>query len=265
VPYAGVLKSGYDTDNKIEVNCKSDLNGGTNIKATFLRAAADSITAVLRANTKAYGMDVETTVDGTGTITAKARKENVVDGVKVSVDTSLVGGAKIADIATPTVTVDYHKGDVTASASVSGSSLDASATFGTGDICIGAASYFDASTGTLGDPSLAASYSMGPTSFTGTLVGLSANDIRASVTHIVSDDIAVAGHFASKDASFSMGASYTIDRDSSVRAMINSDGMLNVGYARELTYGGGASINAGLEVDTNNIDNRKLGISMTLT
>jgi hypothetical protein len=47
--------------------------------------------------------------------------------------------------------------------------------------------------------------------------------------------------------------------------MINSDGMLNVGYARELTYGGGASINAGLEVDTNNIDNRKLGISMTLT
>jgi CheY-specific phosphatase CheX len=260
--FAGVLASGYDTANKLELNSQSDLNGGTSVKTTFLRSAADSISAVLKVSTMSHGVNVEGTSNGAGTITAKASMSEVVDGVTLTVDTSLAGGAKIADITTPTVTADYHKGDVAAKVSVAGTTLDASATFTSGDLAVGAASHYDSTSGTLSDPSIAASYSMGATGLTASMIGLTGDDIRATITHTVSDDLDVAATFASKDAKFSVGAGYTIDKDSSVKAKINSDGILNVGYARKLTAKAG--LKAGLEVDTNNMDERKLGISMVL-
>lgn len=260
--FAGVLAKGYDTANKLEVNSASDLNGGTSLKTTFLRSAADSISAVLKASTKSHGVNIEGTFNGAGTITAKASMADVIDGVTLTVDTSLSGGAKIADIATPTVTADYHKGNIAAKVSVAGSTLDASATFTSGDLSVGAASHYDSSSGTLGDPSIAASYSMGATGLTASMIGLTGDDIRGTITHSVSHDLDVAATFASKDSKFSVGAGYTIDKDSSVKAKINSDGVLNVGYARKLTAK--ASLNAGLQVDTNNMDERKLGVSMVL-
>ena len=152
---------------------------------------------------------------------------------------------------------------MTASVSVAGSTLDASATYTSGDICVGAATTYDSGTGSLSDPSIAASYAMGPTSFTGSMNGLGADDLTATVSHVVSNDLSVAGAFASKDTSFSLGAAYTIDRDSSVQGKINSDGVLNVGYALKLTDG--ASMNAGLQIDTNNMDSRKLGVSLVVS
>lgn len=259
---AAVLDAGYGTANKLDITTKSDVNGGTTLKSTFTRAASDKISAVLTASSKLYGVAVSATADGAGTIKAKASMSDVIDGVKLTVDTSLTGGAKIADIATPKVTADYIAGDVAASATVSGSSLEASATYTIGDICIGAATSYDSAAGTLGDPSIAASYTMGDTSMTAVMNGLSADDMTATVAHTVSDDISLAGTFASKDSSFSVGAAYTIDSASSVKAKINSAGLLNLGYARKMT---GASINAGLEVDTNNMDSRKLGVSMSLS
>lgn len=257
---AAVLDAGYGTLNKLEINTKSDLNGLTNLKTTFLRTAADSISAVLRASTSYKGVDFTGTVDAGGTVLAKAFKEDVVDGVDLTIETSLAGGAKIADIATPKLTADYNAGDIAASVAVAGSTLDASATYTAGDACVGASTTYDSAMGTLGDPSVAASYSLGDTVMTGMMKGLNADDITATVSHFVSDDLSVAGTFASRDSSFSLGAAYTIDPDSSAKAKINSDGVLNVGYARKLTSG--ASMNAGLEVDTNNMDSRKLGVSL---
>lgn len=256
-----MLDDGYGTANKLDVTTKSDLNGGTTLKSTFTRTAADKISAVLTASSKLYGVAVSATADGAGTIKGKAVMADVIDGIKLTVETSLNGGAKIADIATPKVTADYSAGDVAASATVKGSSLDASATYTMGDICVGAATSYDSAAGTLGDPSIAASYTMGDTSMTAVMNGLSADDMTATATHTISDDISVAGTFASKDSSFSVGAAYTIDSASSVKAKINSDGLLNLGYAHKIP---GASINAGLEVDTNNMDSRKLGVSMCL-
>jgi hypothetical protein len=244
------------------INAQSDLNGGTSLTTTFVRSAADKISAVLKASSSVYGVGVEATTDGSGTIKAKASKGDVVPGVKLTIDTSLAGGANIADIATPKVTADYKAGDVVASASVAGSTLDASGTYKFGDVCVGASTTYDSSAGTLGDPSIAASYAMGNTQFTAVMNGLSADDLSATASHSVSDELSVAGTFASKDSAFSLGASYSIDSDSSVKAKINSDGLLNVGYARKLTAG--TSVNAGLEVDTNNMDSRKLGVSATL-
>merc|ERR1711939_1216549 len=103
---------------------------------------------------------------------------------------------------------------------------------------------------------------MGNTAFTAVMNGLSADDISATASHAASDELSVAGTFASKESAFSVGAAYSIDSDSSVKAKINSDGLLNVGYARKLTAG--TSVNAGLEVDTNNMDSRKLGLSATV-
>jgi len=258
-----VLDAGYGTGNKLVINTKSDLNGGTGLTTTFVRSAADKISAVLKASSSVCGVGVEATTDGSGTIKAKATKGDLVPGVKLTIDTSLVGGAKIADIATPKVTADYKAGDVAASASVAGSTLDASGTYTLGDVCVGAATTYDSSSGTLGDPSIAASYAMGNSAFTAVMNGLSADDVSATASHAVSDELSVAGTFTSKDSAFSVGAAYTIDSDSSVKAKINSDGLLNVGYARKLSAG--ASVNAGLEVDTNNMDSRKLGVSATLS
>ena len=66
---AAVLDAGYGTLNKLEINTKSDLNGLTNLKTTFLRTAADSISAVFRASTSYKGVDFTGTVDGGGTVT----------------------------------------------------------------------------------------------------------------------------------------------------------------------------------------------------
>jgi hypothetical protein len=259
---AGVLGAGYGTATKVDISTKSDLNDGTAIKTTFVRDAADKISAVLKASTSWNGFQLDATANGAGTIKTSAAMADVVDGVKLTFETSLAGGAKVADIATPTITADYEQGDVSASASVTGSTLDASATFSAGDICVGAATSYDSSAGSLGDPSLAASYTMGATSLTAGMNGLSGDDLTATVAHTVNEDLKVAGTFTSKDQKFALGAGYVLDSGSSIKAKVNSDGVLSVGYARKLTPK--ASLNAGLQVDTNDMDSRKFGIALNV-
>lgn len=259
---AAVLSKGYGTATKVDISTKSDLNDGTSISTSFVRDAADKISAVLKASTSFKGVAFDVTATGAGTIKAKASMADVVDGVSLSVDTSLDGGAKVADLATPTITAEYQQGDVSAEVSVTGSTLDASATYTAGDLCVGASSSYDSSAGSLGDPSLAASYVMGASTFTASIKGLSGDDLTATVAHTVSDDLKVAGTFSSKDQKFAMGAGYSLDSTSSIKAKVNSDGLVSVGYARKLTPK--ASLTAGFQVDTNDMDSRKFGVALSV-
>jgi len=62
----GVLNDGYSTASKLEINTKSDLNGGTGLKAIFNRASASSVTSTLKATTNTQGVDIEADVNGGG-------------------------------------------------------------------------------------------------------------------------------------------------------------------------------------------------------
>lgn len=260
---AAVLSKGYGTATKVDIITKSDLNDGTSITTSFVRDAADKISAVLKASTSFKGIKFDATATGAGAIKAKASMANVVEGVSLSVDTSLDGGAKVADIAIPTITAEYKHGDVSAEASVTGSTLDASATFTAGDLCVGASTSYDSSAGSLADPSLAASYVMGASTLTASIKGLSGDDLTATVGHTVSDDFKVAGTFTSKDQKFALGAGYTLDSTSSIKAKVNSDGVVSVGYARKMTPK--ASLTAGFQVDTNDMDSRKFGVALSVS
>lgn len=86
------------------------------------------------------------------------------------------------------------------------------------------------------------------------------DDVSATYTQSVNSDLDVAGTFSTDGNKFSVGASYKLDGDASVKGKINNDGILNLGYERKLSDS--TVFNAGLEVDTNDMDSRKFGISL---
>jgi hypothetical protein len=208
------------------------------------------------------GADVEATIDQSGTIKAEGSYSGLVDGLKLTVDGQLEGGQSAKDIAAPTVSAEYTAGDICATASVAGKNLAAAAVVDAGDITVGASTTYDSSAGTLGDPSFAAAYNGGKFAISGLVKGLKGDDLTATYTQSVSSDLSVAGSFNTNGNSFAVGADYKIDGDSSVKGKLNSDGILNVGYSRKTTAG--SSINAGLQVDTNDLEKRSIGVSCKL-
>mmetsp|Transcript_53472 Transcript_53472/g.127368 ORF Transcript_53472/g.127368 Transcript_53472/m.127368 type:complete len:265 (-) Transcript_53472:225-1019(-) len=257
-----VLKDGYSTASTLEINTKSDLNGGTALKSIFTRAAADKTTSTLKATTSSHGVSVEADLNGQGDIKAKASMADLMPGLKLAVTGHLNGGQKAKDMAAPSISAEYANGDVMATATVEGSHLSAAAVYDLGDVSVGVKSAYDSSDGSLADPSFAAKYKGAGFNIGAMLKGLKGDDIAATYDQKVNDDLSVAGSFCSAGNKFALGAAYKVDAGSAVRAKLDSDGMLNVGYKRSVTSG--AELAAGLEMDTNNLDSRKVGISMKL-
>jgi len=256
------IKEGYSTQSKLEISKQSDINDGTTIKSTFTRDAADKISHAITASTTYNGVDLEATIDGSGKIGAEARYKDIVPGAELSISADLAGGQKIKDISTPVISGDYRQKDVVASVTIEGSSIDAAAVVEVGDAQVGLSTSYNADTGKLADPSLAARYNGGKFAVTAVSAGLKGDDVQATYTQVVNDNLNVAGTFNTKGNKFSVGAAYKVDSDSSVRGKVNSNGVVNVGYSRQVTKG--ASINAGFEVDTNDVDKRKFGLSLKL-
>eukprot|EP00293_Proteomonas_sulcata_P001501 CAMPEP_0184329648 /NCGR_PEP_ID=MMETSP1049-20130417/144262_1 /TAXON_ID=77928 /ORGANISM="Proteomonas sulcata, Strain CCMP704" /LENGTH=291 /DNA_ID=CAMNT_0026652031 /DNA_START=1106 /DNA_END=1981 /DNA_ORIENTATION=+ len=257
-----VLKDGYGTDAKLEINTSTDINGGTGLTATFVRAAADTIQSALKGTTSVQGVDVEASIDQTGTISAEGSYSGFVDGLKLTANAALEGGQSAKDIAAPTVSAEYTMGDLCATASVAGKNLAAGAVVDAGDVTVGASTTYDSSAGTLGDPSFAAKYDGGKFALSGLVKGLKGDDLTATYTQSVNSDLSVAGSFNTNGNSFEVGADYKIDADSGIKGKLNSDGILNVGYSRKTTAG--SKLNAGLQVDTHDLDKRKMGVSCVL-
>lgn len=187
---------------------------------------------------------------------------DLMPGLKLAVTGKLSGGQKAKDMAAPTISAEYATGDIMATASVEGSSLSATAVYEAGDISVGVSSAYDSTDGSLADPTFAAKYKGAGFGIGAVLKGLKGDDISATYDQKVSDDLSVAGSFSTAGNKFAVGASYKVDGDSSCRAKLDSDGTLNVGYSRALTAG--SELNAGLEMDTNNLDSRKIGVSMKI-
>ena len=197
-----------------------------------------------------------------GDINAKASMADLMPGLKLTVNGKLAGGQKASDMAAPTISAEYGTGDIMATASVEGSSLAATAVYEAGDISVGVSTSYDSTDGSVADPTVAAKYNGAGFGIGAVLKGLRGDDIAATYDQKVSDDLSVAGTFSTSGNKFAVGASYKIDGDSACRAKLDSDGMLNVGYKRSLTAG--SELSAGLEMDTNNFDSRKIGVSLKL-
>jgi len=257
---ADTLTEGYGTTSKVEVTHGSDLNGDSTLKSTFIRDSASKITALFNAKSSYQGVNLEANLDGSGTIKGEASYDEIIPGAKLTVSGKLDGGKAVKDMAAPKISTEYRKDNMVACAAVEGSSLVASGVVEAGDFQIGASTTYDANDGSMGDPSFAARYKGGNFAVTATATGLKGDDISATYTQTVSDDLDVAASFSTDGNKFAVGANYKLDSDASIRGKINSDGILNIGYAKQLTKG--ASVNAGLEVDTNNMDNRKIGLAL---
>ncbi len=216
----------------------------------------------MKATTTYQGVDIEATIDGSGKIAAEATYKDIVPGGELSISADLAGGQKIKDISTPIISGDYRQKDVVASVTVEGSSIDAAAVVEIGDGQIGLSTSYNADSGKLAEPSLAARYSGGKYVVSAVSSGLKGDDVLASYTQAINEKLDVAGTFSTNGNKFSVGGAYKVDADSNVRAKVNSDGVLNIGYSRQVTKG--ASINAGLEVDTNDTDKRKFGLSLNI-
>jgi len=254
------LSEGYGTTSKVEISHSSDLNGETSLKSTFVRSAGDKISALFNAKTSYQGVALEANLDGSGTIVGSASYDDVIPGAKLTVSGVLEGGKAIKDMAAPKISTEYKKDNLVASVSVEGSSLSAGGVVEFGDIQVGASGSYNADDGSMGDPSFAARYKGGNFGITAVLKGLKGDDISATYTQSVSGDLDVAGTFTTNGNKFALGANFKLDADQSIRGKVNSDGILNIGYAKKLTKG--ASLNAGLELDTNNLDSRKIGVSL---
>ena len=233
---------------------------GTTIKSTFIRKAANQISHVLKATTTYQGVDIEATIDDSGKISAEATYAEIIPGGELSISADLAGGQKIKDIATPVISGDYRQKDVVASVTVQGASIDAAAVVEVGDGQVGLSTSYNADTGKLAEPSLAARYNGGKYVVSAVSNGLKGDDVLATYSQAINENLDVAGTFSTHGNKFSVGGAYKVDADSNVRAKVNSDSLLNIGYSRQVTKG--TSINAGLEVDTNDTDKRKFGLSL---
>jgi len=244
-----------------EPNCDLFLQD-TQLKAVFTRATASSIMSKLTAKTKMQNLDIEASIDQTGTIKGEATYPDISPGLKLSVAGELEGGKNAKDIPAPKVSGEFVKDNMCATATIEGNSLDVGGVVEAGEVLLGATTTYDSGSGKLSDPSFAGRYKGDGFALTALLKGLKGDDIVGTYTQSVNSDLDVAGSFETSGNKFAVGAAYKLDGDSAVRGKLNSDGILNVGYSRSTTAG--SSVNAGLEVNTNDLDNRKLGVSLTI-
>jgi hypothetical protein len=221
--------------------------------------AANAIKSALKATTSVQGVDLEIDLDDSGAAGIKANANNLVDGLKLQLDTAIASGSKIDNLSSPKVSAEYSHGAIGVNANSDG---DISATYAVNDdIRAGVSTNYDANGGSLGDINLAASYKAGATAVSAAINGLKGDNIALTASHKVDDSLDVAGTFSTHDSKFAVGAGYKIDGDSLVRVNANSDGHVNVGYERKISDS--TSLNAGMQLDANDTGHRKIGVSMT--
>lgn len=252
----GVLDAA-GTDNKVKIDTKA--GGNVGVEASFVATAANAIKSALKATTSVQGVDLEIDLDDSGAAGIKANANNLVDGLKLQLDTAIASGSKIDNLSSPKVSAEYSHGAIGVNANSDG---DISATYAVNDdIRAGISTNYDANGGSLGDINLAASYKAGATAVSAAINGLKGDNIALTASHKVDDSLDVAGTFSTHDSKFAVGAGYKIDGDSLVRVNANSDGHVNVGYERKISDS--TSLNAGMQLDANDTGHRKIGVSMT--
>jgi lipopolysaccharide assembly outer membrane protein LptD (OstA) len=234
------------------------------VEANFIATAANQIRSALKASATVQGVDLELETSDSGDTNINAQMDNVIDGLKLSLGTSVGAGNKLNDLSSPKISAEYSTGAINAGVSKSGDNVDLSATYAVNDdMSAGVSTSYDTASGSLGDINLAAAYRAGASSVSAVINGLKGDNVGITAQHTVNDNLNVAGHFSTADSKFSLAAGYKIDGDSLVKVNANSDGLVNVGYDRQISEN--TSLNAGMEIDANDSSARKIGVSMTCT
>jgi len=250
------------TENKVKVETKA--GGDVKVEANFIATAANQIRSALKASATVQGVDLELDTNDSGDTNINAQMDNLIDGLKLSLGTSVGAGNKLNDLSSPKISAEYSTGAINAGVSKSGDNVDLSATYAVNDdMSAGVSTSYDTASGSLGDINLAAAYRAGASSVSAVINGLKGDNVGITAQHTVNDNLNVAGHFSTADSKFSLAAGYKIDGDSLVKVNANSDGLVNVGYDRQISEN--TSLNAGMEIDANDSSARKIGVSMTCT
>lgn len=247
------------TGNALKV--ETSAGGDVGIKAV-MSTAGSAIKSALTFTSSVQGVDVEVGLDDTGSVGVEAKANGLVDGLKLALNTAISAGSKLDDMSSPRISAEYSTGGVDAAVSHSGDTTDISATYAvSGDLSAGVSTTYDGSS--LGDINLAAAYKSGASAISAAMNGLKGDAIGITASHKVDDSLDVAGTFSTADSKFAVGAGYKIDGSSSVAANVNSDGIVNVAYDRDISSS--TSLKAGLEMDANDTGSRKVGVGLSCT
>ena len=245
------------TGNSIKLETKA--GGDVGIKAT-MSSVGGAIKSALKMTTAIQGVDLTVDLDDSGGTGISASADHLVDGLKLSLDTGISAGSKLDDLSSPKITAEYANSGIDATVSHSGDNTDISATYAVnGDLSAGVSTTYDGSS--LGDINLAAAYKAGASAISAAIHGLKGDSIALTASHKVDDSLDVAGTFSTADSKFAVGAGYKIDGSSHVTVNANSDGIVNVGYDRDVSDS--TSLKAGLEIDANDTGKRKAGVQLS--
>jgi len=156
-------------------------------------------------------------------------------------------------------TYDFYKGN----ASVSG-------VCGMGDIGIGASADYKTSTSAVAKYAAAATFKapefVVTAIMTHALEKKGAPEYKCSYFHKVSGDVQVAGEFVKgdKDMSCAVGGVYKLDKDTTTKAKVDSNGILSLSYKQKVNPS--ATLTLAGQVDTTKLDatKHKVGLALNL-
>eukprot|EP00283_Hemiselmis_rufescens_P006060 CAMPEP_0173434370 /NCGR_PEP_ID=MMETSP1357-20121228/12703_1 /TAXON_ID=77926 /ORGANISM="Hemiselmis rufescens, Strain PCC563" /LENGTH=273 /DNA_ID=CAMNT_0014399211 /DNA_START=33 /DNA_END=854 /DNA_ORIENTATION=- len=225
-----LLGDDYKYEGKCEV--KTKLESGVNIKSTFTRSEKDgSIGAVLELKKAVSIVDVTGKLDHKGDATLTVENSTLVPKLKLKADVAANGSST-------KVSADYaHDALMTCSSlDLNKSVIAINSSFATNGITVGASTSFAYGKGKWATPAVAAMYD-------GSNFQLAANvenvgeKINVTYHQSVSKDVALALNLAQVDkkgVSLSLGSSYKIDKDSTVKAKVDSTGVLSAVYQQKI-------------------------------
>lgn len=225
-----LLNDDYKYEGKCEV--KTKLESGINIKSTFTRAEKDgSIGAVLELKKGVSIVDVTAKLDQKGTANITLENSTLVPKLKLKVDAAANGSAT-------KISADYaHDLLMTcASVDVNKSVLAINSSFATSGVTVGTSTSFAYTKGKWSTPAVGAMYN-GPNFQLAANVENLGEKIGVTYHQSVSKELALALNLQQVDkkgVSLALGSAYKIDKDSSLKAKVDSTGLLSAIYQQKI-------------------------------
>jgi len=250
----------------VKVTLKSRASNGVNLKVEGSKTTdTNAVTAELESKfTNASGVTVKETWN---------TKNNVTTEVSVK-DKGLVGSnLSVAATFSPTVgfqtfkvKTDYGTDKFGTDSVFDGKSLTTAGVFQFKHLLVGASTVIDIAKSSLRDYTVGAGYSSGDIVVATSL--RNGSDVEGSIYHTPRPDIkaGVSCTFVrgTGETGFDVVGAYAYDRDTTLKAKINSKLALNLAYKQALRPGITLTLSAQIDAARLNSDNHKLGLALCL-
>jgi voltage-dependent anion channel protein 2 len=225
-----LLNDDYKYEGKCEV--KTKLESGVNVKSTFTRAEKDgSIGAVLELKKAVSVVDITAKLDHQGAANVTLENSTLVPKLKLKCDAAANGSST-------KISADYaHDAIMTCAAfDLNKSLLSVNSSFATNGVTLGASTSYAIKKGKWDTPAIAGSYNGSNFQIAASVENLG-EKIGVTYHQSVSKELALALNLQQVDkkgVSLALGSSYKIDKDSSVKAKVDSTGVLSAIYAQKI-------------------------------